>query len=38
MIMCGVFIDMWSGLRFPTQIQPNADWFSHGLLRDLCLG
>ena len=30
---CEVFIYMWSSLRFPTQIQPNA-----GLRRGLCLG
>ena len=38
MIRCEVFIYMWSGLRFPTQTQPNADLFSSGLLRDLHLG
>ena len=38
MIRCEVFIYTWSGLRFPAQIQPNANWFSSGLLRDPCLG
>ena len=38
MIRCEVFIYTWSGLRFPAQIQPNANWFSSGLLRDLHLG
>ena len=38
MIRCEVFIYTWSGLRFPAQIQPNANWFSSGLLRDPHLG
>ena len=33
-----VFIYMWRGLRFPTQIPPNANWFLHRLCRGLHLG
>ena len=38
MVRCEVFICTWNSLRFPAQIQPNADWFSSGLLRDPHLG
>ena len=37
-IRCEVFIYTWSSLRFPAQIQPTANWFSSGLLRDPRLG